>query len=64
MPPCTECDEEKKPENQMTDTEGTANREKKLLNLIVDLVNSLYGIILNICHIFKKKRKEDLKISY
>ncbi|KAB0376994.1 hypothetical protein FD755_011438, partial [Muntiacus reevesi] len=31
VPPCTECDEEKKPENQMTDTEGTANREKKLL---------------------------------
>ena len=31
MPPCTECDEEKKPENPMTDTEGTANREKKLL---------------------------------
>ncbi|XP_043308365.1 leucine zipper protein 2 isoform X1 [Cervus canadensis] len=31
VPPCTECDEEKKPENQMNDSEGTANREKKLL---------------------------------
>nr|XP_020771142.1 leucine zipper protein 2-like isoform X1 [Odocoileus virginianus texanus] len=31
VPPCTECAEEKKTENQMTDTEGTANREKKLL---------------------------------
>ncbi|XP_055272025.1 leucine zipper protein 2 [Moschus berezovskii] len=31
VPPCTECDEEKKIENQMTDTEGTANRGKKLL---------------------------------
>ncbi|XP_061014468.1 leucine zipper protein 2 [Dama dama] len=31
VPSCTECDEEKKTENQMNDSEGTANREKKLL---------------------------------